>query len=930
VPKGHNALHQQYLERVIGTVGRLTLANIDPQGADAAVSNADGAPLEEIYVDLPTDYVLEAEVKDYTIRDWWVATRGGAGSRAREDPAVSRTRPRDLGWQDEEGLRERIEQAGAGYRESRARDEEAKAGGNYYSPLEDGVHTAVPALSAGAIVAACRRLVVLGAPGSGKSTLVRHLALCLAGEAYAPRGARAVDLNRLPGWRHGPLTPVYIELRQFVGSAHFPEGLDTVPTVDHLWRYIRSEILGETLAGFASQLEDNLRSGHALLILDGLDEVPYPAGKGNLAKRQRQLQHLARSIDDRYGSSRVVVTSRPYAYENWQLDGYHTLHIAPFGEGERIVLAANLFRVSRYPDPEERATRLNTALDQRGIAAELADNPLFLTLMATIFVRDESGEGLPARKGALYRAGVLLLLERWTQARAGKTTLTHLLGNTSRDDLLARLAELAYRVHAQYGAKEDANTTPDIPEDLLYSILFKMHRDDPNVNPAGLLSYLSEKAGLLVSPGHQGDDPVFRFAHRTFQEYLAAKHLVEVKCAKDYRPMRDLFIRQPELWRAPCLLVGDVLRDTGATGHACDQLWTLVDVLLAEDAPEAPLPPDDPHWWPIWLAAAIVQEQQLYAQTDRRNRAVRDALVCWLVKLVETAGALPPQQRAHCGQVLGLLGDIRAGVGLRKDGSKVGLPDIEWGDLIPPGTYPIGGDEDAYQALSARSVELTYGYRLAKYPVTNAQFAAFVKDQDAGYNAREYWTDAGWEWKGDRRAPDVSEGNFSLPNHPRVYVTWYEAMAFCGWLSARYRALGLIDVGEVIGLPTEVEWELGARGEEGRVYPYGDTFDPLKGNVWDTGIGETSAVGIFPDGVGPYGVFDQSGNVWEWCLTEFATGKEGSNDQKGTAARVLRGGAWPSNGGNARAGARAGYYPGNAYGDLGFRVVLLRHRIKRI
>lgn len=889
---------------MIETVGWLTLANINPQA-----SEAEGAPLEEIYVDLPTECVLFAEVKAGRVTEWWVA-RGDLGvSRVIDFPVDDRQEDRSLSQtlkcDDEEGLQVLIDQAEQGYQERRAGVIEAKKKGErHYRDIVDGVYT-VSALPAGYIVDACRRLVVLGAPGSGKSTLVRHLALCLAGEEQKSWNRKAA-ISRLSGWTHGPLTPVYIELRRFVGSSYFPTALETLPGVDPLWNYIRAEILGDTLAAYAPQLEADLREGRALLVLDGLDEVPYPDGVGSLAKRQKQLQNLARAIDLHYGASRVVVASRPYAYENWQLDGYTPLRIVPLGDSERIALAANLFRVSHYANPDDKAERLNTALQQQGVSSELADTPLFLTLMATIFAHGVSGDALPARKGAMYHESVLLLLERWTRTKSGRPTLTQLLGSSTSEDLLARLARLAYKVHAQYGADRERDT-PEIPEELLLTELAKLEIVDKKVKVSELLSYLSENTGLLVSPGHKGDEYVFRFAHRTFQEFLAARHLVESVCKDTFAPVREHIARQPDLWRTPCLLTGDVVRDTGHESEAFDRLWRLVDALLDGDPSDASLPPDDPHWWPVWLAAAIAQEQQLYERTplSRGDRAVRDALVRWLVKLIETPGALKPPERAHCGRALALLGDPRDGVGTVSCHG-VTLPDIAW----------VAVPDDGAWTYQDEQLSGFHTFHISRYPVTYAQFQTFLEDPE-GYINSDRWFEG---LAADVEDRQMRAQRFLYGNHPREQVNWYQAVAFCRWFS--WRLGGVYDLDRIsewaVRLPTEQEWEKAARGRDSRVYPYGDEFDTAKGNSWKTRIGQTSAVGLFPDGASPYGVLDMSGNVWEWCMTAY--------DASGDAARVVRGGAWDDNVYGAGACARINFYFGNArYRDLvvGFRVVCL-------
>jgi formylglycine-generating enzyme required for sulfatase activity len=118
-------------------------------------------------------------------------------------------------------------------------------------------------------------------------------------------------------------------------------------------------------------------------------------------------------------------------------------------------------------------------------------------------------------------------------------------------------------------------------------------------------------------------------------------------------------------------------------------------------------------------------------------------------------------------------------------------------------------------------------------------------------------------------------------------------MAFCRWLSWRLtgRIYTLEEIAQwAVRLPTEIA----ARGKDGRIYPYEGEFDAGKGNTNETGIGGTSAVGIFPAGASPYGVLDMSGNVWEWCLTDNinpALEAKGENSHSNVGP-VLRSGSW--------------------------------------
>lgn len=205
-------------------------------------------------------------------------------------------------------------------------------------------------------------------------------------------------------------------------------------------------------------------------------------------------------------------------------------------------------------------------------------------------------------------------------------------------------------------------------------------------------------------------------------------------------------------------------------------------------------------------------------------------------------------------------------------------------------------------------------YAISKYPITNAQYTKFIESN--GYTNHVWWTEQGWEIrekKGWTEPRIWREEKWNESEHPVVGVSWFEAVAFCRWLSS--------ESGENIMLPTEQQWQRAAQGDDGRAFPWGNTWDSDKCNNFvdneGIGIGQTTPVTQYPAGVSPYGVMDMSGNAWEWCLTSY----EEDNDVNGNVTyRVLRGGAWSNYFVDSfRATSRHRFDPDFGNGYLGFR-----------
>lgn len=220
--------------------------------------------------------------------------------------------------------------------------------------------------------------------------------------------------------------------------------------------------------------------------------------------------------------------------------------------------------------------------------------------------------------------------------------------------------------------------------------------------------------------------------------------------------------------------------------------------------------------------------------------------------------------------------------------------------LVPGGEFTMGStvpqielarDMDRNGPLFALNNELPQfrvylsAYYLGIYAVTNAQFARFLtaeklanKQPDRYFAALDHISppfqgDVTWR---------VDPG---YESHPVVHVSWYGADAYCRWAGLR--------------LPTEIEWEKGARGVDGRIFPWGDTWDETRLRWYGGNRGEnetTAPVDAYPEGSSPYGLFQMAGNVEEWCADPYSPkvyGRYASGDSRPPTSgfgRVVRGG----------------------------------------
>ncbi|NUN49447.1 MAG: SUMF1/EgtB/PvdO family nonheme iron enzyme [Candidatus Brocadiae bacterium] len=227
---------------------------------------------------------------------------------------------------------------------------------------------------------------------------------------------------------------------------------------------------------------------------------------------------------------------------------------------------------------------------------------------------------------------------------------------------------------------------------------------------------------------------------------------------------------------------------------------------------------------------------------------------------------------------------------------------------IPPGSFLTGTSREQVKLLtrafrdwedewfdaeveSARGEHLS-GFWMDRYPVTNADYREFCR-------VTGHAVPAHWIGEGDQEGKLIFPRD--LAGHPVVHVSWTDADAFARWKGKR--------------LPAAIEWEKAARGPGGNVWPWGSVWDPEKCNHSESGYGGTTPVEQYRMGKSYYGVFDMTGNIWQWCSDKVAS-TEPSHPEP---LRILKGGSWRSPAFHVRCAVTKALAPDRASDNIGFR-----------
>ncbi|GAB4160640.1 MAG: hypothetical protein Fur0021_32850 [Candidatus Promineifilaceae bacterium] len=731
-----------------------------------------------------------------------------------------------------------------------------------------------------------RRAVLLGDPGSGKTTTLYKLAADLIDAALADPAAPIPLMIRLGLW---------------------------TDAAESLFAFLQ-----RSLGVLGPNLESRLASGQAALLLDGLNEIPA----AQQAAKYRQVDdflahypHLATWVSCReqdYPPDRALrldrVTVTPLDAVRIQAFIHNYLDALPdFGATAAADLFWQLAGAAAQDSYDEFMAAVGAKLaepfhtfwlddqlpdglewgyknwgwqdwrKQRSRPASLlllATNPYMLFMLLQVY---QDKRAVPANRGQLFDWFVerLLLRERFFTWDAAAEAVIRL---PDGEALLAGLTKLAYAMQRQRGG--DALTA--LPLAAAAAILNEKQR------------YQAASANLLAL----GDE--VRFTHQLLQEYFVARAMRQrIFAAAGKMPtLRAADVWRPDRWWEPTNWEEAVILLAGLYSDDCTPV-----LLWAADAnPE--------------VAARCIVESGARTPEETKLRLRH----LWLPRLADVRQDPDARARAAVGRALGRLTladgtplDNRPGVGfIVRDGMRI--PDIAWGEEVPAGRYTLGGNKKARNSFDEQTITIPHPYRLSRYPVTCAQFDCFVTAPD--FDRVEWWEGLP---PAERQIPPPYFPPYT--NSPRETVSWYQAVAFCRWLSHQ--------LGYQVTLPHEYEWETAARYPDNRFYPWGNEFDPTKANTSEgEDVGQPSAVGIYPQGANQaLNLYDLSGNVWEWCRNRYDK-PDGELDIKtvdiSDSRRVLRGGAWVNSSYGVRATDRNVIAPASRSVSVGFRLVCAR------
>ena len=610
----------------------------------------------------------------------------------------------------------------------------------YRFPIEDLYTSLITAGSAGREpigledAMSAHRLVIVGGPGSGKTTFLRRVAFALcnpnatsaaADDAATGFIARLAAALRGAPWARWPPLPLLIRIPDLTEHIRnfWQVSPDAPLTPDsHVWlvHFLGTKSQDLDWGLNTSFFERQLRDGSGILLLDGLDEASQTSERESIA---RLFEHATQA----YKRCRFVVTTRPLAYTGQSvLDGFESAQIEPLGP-EAIQNFLRHWCTGLFPENARAAdlhlAELTEAMRSSAEIRRMAQNPVILTALAVVHWNERR---LPEQRADLYES-VLNWLARSRERRAGRPpadrclALLQRLALAMQDEPEGRLMQLSRERAAEVLAPEF-----DCAQETSRHRMARQFVEQEEAD-----------SGIIVSRG--GDT---RFWHLTFQEYLAARAIAGLgEKAQLELLLTAGRIYKPE-WREMVLLLSGVLYRQGK-----DKVDGLLSAILTEPRPSGTVLAEEARR--AGLLGAIVRDLRpfSYQPADPRYQRTMDAVLG--IFDADKAYTIAFHVRLEAAEALGQAGDPR----LRQD---------NW--------ITIAGDV----STSLKS------FQIGRYLVTVEEFQRFTGDE--GYRNERWWPAGGF---GKDKEPKRWDDQVQHPNRPVTGVSWYEAAAYSAWAGSR-------------------------------------------------------------------------------------------------------------------------------------------------
>jgi formylglycine-generating enzyme required for sulfatase activity len=666
-------------------------------------------------------------------------------------------------------------------------------------------------------------IILLAPPGGGKTTALMRLALDLAEEGLQSDSDPSLPLPifaRLGGLRRGESLESLLQ-RELVNASLtiFRKGIKHVQLRAH--------------RQLAALLPDLFTNGRVVLLWDGLNETPTDLFRPTVTAIHELAAKFVPTI---HGSNTSVTTCRSEDFTAL-LDNQEAV-VPPMQQitlGELDSSTTEALIVSQLGVETGQRMLIALAQPQHQALRSLVRTPLLLKMLCEVYAFEQK---LPTNRGKLLEAFVQTRWE-WESQRQPERWIAR----TRQEKVFARLA---------FAMTEGYGRGTSVDWKWARRIIGQV---DDTIEPEQF-QQLAQAADILEG---LDNGQTVRFSHQLLQEYFAALAL-EAELAFLKQPHLQQTLRwkqQQSAWQKKLSQYIAVGRRTG---------WEETLFLLAglrEDAVYLKELTAQMTRRPLETAQLLSGDQQATFLHDEIRQAALKQLA---IPDIST------EQRLDAGRALGLLGDARFPVttdewqtSMAQRGTALTDQGEHYWRYVPSNAYAIGGwdkDEPVTEHTLAP-------FWIARLPITAAQFARFVAE---GYRNNEFWTSNGLEWRGERIEPgrriDLA---YSAANRPVVNITWYEAMAFCAWLSAELA--DHLPPGCILRLPTEAEWEAaaayagpGAR----RTYPWGEIEPTPEHAVYDAWkLDDPAPVGLCPAGAAACGALDMCGNVSEWTGSRY-------------------------------------------------------------